>query len=105
MSGNGDHRPRRGLRPIPRLDTDEAAERFVTQADLTRYDLSGFRRVHFEFAPKNARITVRLPEALLEEIRREASARGLPYQRFLRDLLERGLEAVHRERLERRADG
>ena len=31
------------LKPMPALLTDEEAERFVETADLSEYDLSGFR--------------------------------------------------------------
>lgn len=98
MSGNSrGGRRRRDLAPIPPLASDAEAERFAQEADLTRYDLSGFRRVSFEFAPKDARITLRLPAALLQEIRREAEARGMRYQRLIRELLERGLEASRQQ--------
>ena len=34
---------------LPILTSDEAAERFVAEADLTQYDLSGFVPSRFEF--------------------------------------------------------
>ena len=37
-------------KPIPNFETDEAAEAFVAEADLTEYDLSDMKRVHFVFA-------------------------------------------------------
>ncbi len=40
-------------KPLPRLETDEEAEKFVAEADLTDYDLSGLRMVQFEFEPKS----------------------------------------------------
>ncbi len=39
-------------KPLPKLRTDDEAERFVAEADLTEYDLSGLRMVQFEFEPK-----------------------------------------------------
>ena len=36
------------LKQIPTFKSDEAAERFVENADLSEYDLSGFRPMHFE---------------------------------------------------------
>jgi hypothetical protein len=39
-------------KPLPRLESDEEAERFVAEADLTDYDLSGLRMVQFESSPK-----------------------------------------------------
>ena len=40
------------LKKIPRLLSDEQAEHFLETADLSEYDLSGFKRVHFEFSGK-----------------------------------------------------
>ena len=37
---------------IPTFQTDEEAEKFVDTADLSEYDFSGFKIVHFEFKPK-----------------------------------------------------
>ena len=34
---------------LPVLMTDEDAERFIETADLSEYDLSGFRPMRFEF--------------------------------------------------------
>jgi predicted DNA binding CopG/RHH family protein len=48
----------------PPIKTDEAAERFIDQADLTRFDLSRFRSINFEFEKKTARVNMRLPEPL-----------------------------------------
>ncbi len=79
------------LKKLPILLTDEDAERFVDEADLSEYDLSGFKRTSFELVKKDARVNMRLPQPLLEKIKRRANAEGIPYQRFMRDLMERGL--------------
>jgi len=63
----------------------------VDRADLTRYDLSGMHPVRFEFAPKSARLNMRLPEDLLTAVKDAAAESGVPYQRFIRQLLERAL--------------
>lgn len=76
---------------LPRLTTDEEAERFVDEADLSAYDLSGFKPVRFEFEKKSARINMRLPEPLLDAVKAKALARGIPYQRFIREAIERAL--------------
>lgn len=75
-------------KPLPHLETDEAAERFVDQADLTEYDLSEMKPTRFEFENKSARVTMRLPEPLLETVKAQAEARGMPYQRLIRQALE-----------------
>jgi predicted DNA binding CopG/RHH family protein len=76
---------------LPRLATDEEAERFVDEADLSEYDLSGFKPVRFEFEKKSARINMRLPEPMLDAVKAKALARGIPYQRFIREAIERAL--------------
>ncbi|MBP6105639.1 MAG: hypothetical protein KBB53_11375 [Steroidobacteraceae bacterium] len=63
----------------------------VADGDLTRYDLAGLKPVRFEFAPKSARLNMRLPEDLLMAVKEAAVESGVPYQRFIRQLLERAL--------------
>ncbi|MEK7246671.1 MAG: CopG family antitoxin, partial [Pseudomonadota bacterium] len=75
----------------PRLKSDRAAEKCVAAADLSGYDLSDFRRVRFEFQPKAERINMRIPASLLKAVRAAAARRGIPYQRFIREVLERAL--------------
>ena len=82
------------MKKIPTFKSDEEAERFVATADLTEYDLSHFKPVRFEFEKKAARVNMRLPETLLKAVKERAEARGIPYQRFIREALE---QAVMRE--------
>ena len=79
----------RNLKPFPRFDTDEEAERFVETADLSEYDFSGFKPVRFEFEPKAAQINMRVPQSLLDALKERARHRGIPYTRFIRELMER----------------
>lgn len=76
---------------IPALSTDDEAERFVEGADLTGYDLSGFTAARFEFDRKTARVNMRLPERLLDAVKDRAKTRGIPYQRLIREVLERAM--------------
>jgi len=76
---------------IPTFKTDKAAEAFVDTADLTEYDLSGGKLVRFEFEKKAARVNMRLPETLLDAVKESAKARGIPYQRFIREALEHAI--------------
>lgn len=85
-------RSRKTLRPLPRLKSDEEAERFVDTADLTDYDLSGFKPTHFEFERKTAQVNLRMPEGLLKAVKERARKRGIPYQRFIRETLEQALQ-------------
>jgi len=76
---------------LPSLQSDTAAERFVADADLAEFDLSQFRPVRFEFEKKEARINMRLPASLLDAVKMKAAERGIPYQRLIRETLEKEL--------------
>jgi predicted DNA binding CopG/RHH family protein len=73
---------------IPHFTTDEEAENFLETADLSEYDLSGFKPMRFELRRKDARINMRIPEQLLTAIKAKAAALDIPYQRFIRQSLE-----------------
>jgi predicted DNA binding CopG/RHH family protein len=73
---------------MPSLPNDEAAEAFVADADLTEYDLSGFKPMRFEIEPKSATLNMRLPAPLLAALKAKAKAKGVPYTRYVRMLLE-----------------
>ena len=49
-------------KPMPSLRNDADAQRFVGTADLSVYDLSGFKPMNFEFEPKAAALNMRLPD-------------------------------------------
>ena len=85
---------RNNLKAFPVHDTDQEAERFTDTADLSEYDFSGFKPVRFEFQKKEARVNMRLPQSQLDTLKREAEKRGIPYQRFMRELLERGMQSL-----------
>ena len=76
---------------FPSFHSDEEAKRFVETADLTEYDLSQFRPVRFELEKKAARVNMRLPQALLNAVKERARARGMLYQRFIREALEQAV--------------
>lgn len=75
-------------KPMPSLKSDAAAEQFVANADLTQYDLSGFKPRHFEIEPKSAALSMRLPVSLLNALKAKAKKKGIPYTRYIRMLLE-----------------
>ena len=74
--------------PMPSLKSDADAEQFVATADLSKFDLSGFKPMRFEFAPKAAALNMRLPQNLLDAVKLKAKARGIPYTHYVRLLLE-----------------
>jgi len=81
----------------PVLRTDEEAERFVEEADLSEYDFSKLVPMHFEFAKKDERVNMRLPGELLAAVKAKAKTRGLPYQRFIREALEHAVQGDPRK--------
>ena len=72
---------------VPKLTTDAEAEAFLDQ-DLSDLDFSQFKPTRFEFGRKDARVNMRLPQPLLEAVKTRALARGVPYQRYIREALE-----------------
>ena len=80
-------------KPLPLISSDEEAEDVVGSADLTGYDLSALTPTRFEFGSKDARVNMRLPAQLLEQVKAIAASKGMPYQRFIRQALE---QALHR---------
>ena len=73
---------------VPKMTTDDQAEDFLAQ-DLSGLDFSQFNRISWETDPKSARVNMRLPEPLLSALKAKAAARGIPYQRLIREVLER----------------
>lgn len=76
------------------LRSDVDAERFVDSADLSTYDLTGFKPMRFEFEPKAAALNMRLPQNLLDALKSKAKAKGVPYTRYVRLLLENDVAGV-----------
>ena len=76
---------------LPRLNSDEEAEKFVAEADLTEYDLSEGQPMQFEFENKSTQVNMRMPERLVKAVKAAAATRGIPYQRYIREVLEKSL--------------
>jgi predicted DNA binding CopG/RHH family protein len=81
----------KSLKKLPVLLTDEDAERFVDESDLTEYDLSGFKPMRFEFAKKEARLELRLPSDQLIALKAAAQKMGIPHTRLVRQFITEGL--------------
>ena len=76
------------LKPMSSLRSDDEAEKFVSMADLSQYDLSEFKPMHFEIEAKSAALNMRLPASLLDAVKVKAKSKGIPYTRYVRMLLE-----------------
>ena len=74
----------------------EDAERFVSEADLSEYDLSSFKPLSsFAFAKKkDARLEMRIAQTELDALREEAEKRGIPPSRLARIFIEQGLRQL-----------
>ena len=59
--------------------------------DLSDLDFSQFKRHHFEFEQKEAQVNMRVPQPLLDAVKDRAKARGIPYTRYIRMLMERDI--------------
>lgn len=77
-------------RKVPHFKTDEEAEAFLEQ-DLSDLDFSQFKPVHFEILPKQKSVNLRMSEGLFDAVRENAKREGVPYQRYIRHVLERAV--------------
>lgn len=77
-------------RSVPTMTTDEEAEAFLDQ-DLSDLDFAAFTPLTWEAEPKTARVNMRLPEALMAAVKARAAERGIPYQRLIREAIERAV--------------
>lgn len=77
-------------RSVPTLTTDDAAEAFLDQ-DLSDLDLTQFKPLDWERQPKTARITMRVPQGLVDALKARAAERGVPYQRLIREAIEKAV--------------
>lgn len=75
-------------RRIPEMTTDKEAEAFLDQ-DLSDLDMARFQPVNWEMQSKSARITMRVPQGLVDALKAKAEARGVPYQRLIREAIEK----------------
>ena len=78
------------MKRVPELKTDAEAEAFLEQ-DLSNLDFKQFKPMRFEIAKKEAALHMRLPAVLLDAVRAKAKAKGIPYSRYVRMVLEADL--------------
>lgn len=76
---------------FPAFKSDKEAEDFVATADLSAYDFSDMKPMRFELRRKDTSISLRLPEQLLNAVRSRAAHEDMPYQRYIRMVLEQAL--------------
>jgi Uncharacterized protein conserved in bacteria len=76
----------KNIKPLPRFSSDAEAEDFVANSDL-----SGGQRSGYEFKTKDTTISMRVSRDLLDAIKARAAVDGMPYQRFIRQALEKAI--------------
>ena len=75
---------------VPHMTTDAEAEEFLDQY-LSGLDFTQFKPFDFERHLKTARVNMRLPQRLLDAIKAKAAERGIPYQRLIREAIEKAV--------------
>ena len=77
------------LKPMPRFENEAQEQEFWSAHDSTDYvDWSRATRVTFGWLkPSTQTISIRLPEALLEDLKLLANKRDVPYQSLLKIFL------------------
>jgi predicted DNA binding CopG/RHH family protein len=77
------------LKPIPRFENEAQEQEFWAAHDSTDYvDWSRATRVTIgRLKPSTQTISIRLPEALLEDLKLLANKRDVPYQSLLKIFL------------------
>ena len=90
--------PQKKKKKIPKFKNEESERAFWATADSSKYiDWGKGKRVTLgNLKPSTKTISLRLPEALLEELRLLANRRDVPYQSLLKMFLaERIEEELH----------
>lgn len=92
------------LKPVPAFRSHEEAGEFWMTHDTTEYlDWTQARRVSFpNLHPSTATISLRLPQALLDDLRTLANQRDVPYQSLLKVFLAERVAKEHGARPVRR---
>jgi predicted DNA binding CopG/RHH family protein len=80
---------RKPLKPIPKFETEAQEQEFWSTHDSTDYvDWSKAQRITFgRLKTSTQTISIRLPEALLEDLKLLANKRDVPYQSLLKIFL------------------
>ncbi|MBO0663266.1 BrnA antitoxin family protein [Jiella sp. MQZ9-1] len=80
------------LKPLPPLHSDEDAERFIEEADLTECDPAQFKPMTFRRLGQADRMTFELSPDLVRKLSAKAKQDGVAEGDILRRLLEDHLE-------------
>jgi len=80
---------------LPKMTTDKDAENLL-EHDLSEYlepevFQENFTPISFEFLPKDTTLNLRISTELLNTIKEFAQKRGIGYQKFVRQVLEKAV--------------
>lgn len=89
---------RKSLKKIPLFKNENAERKFWDTHDSIGYvDWSKAKRVKFpNLKPSTETISLRLPQMMLEEIKVMAQKRDVPYQSFIKIMLDRTIREESR---------
>ncbi len=74
---------------FPKIRSDKHAEELL-ESDMSEFlSKKNFKKVSFEFLPKDKKVNLRFSDSLLVAIKKEAKKLSIPYQKFIRQILER----------------
>lgn len=78
-------------KPIPAFASEAEEVRFWNTVDSTAY-FSGKGGVHLKLPTRTTTISLRLPNRLLERLKRLATLKDVPYQSLLKILLDEKIQ-------------
>lgn len=86
------------MKKLPKMTTDQEAEELL-EKDLSELlepstFKSNFSPLSFEFAPKDTMVSIRLSKELLDAIKMASNKRGIGYQKFIRESIERAVREL-----------
>ena len=85
----------KSTKPIPTFNNEDEERVFWENHDTTEYfDMSKVKTVRFPNLKKTTKsISIRLPVDMLDELKVRANSIDVPYQSFIKMLLEEGLKS------------
>ena len=78
-------------KPIPLFKTDQQIAAFVETADLSEYDLLGFRPVHFRIATDFEDLTLHIPVQTWKKIQDKSEALHVSKETLISQWIDAGL--------------
>lgn len=92
----------RKLKKLPRFKTEDEEREFWASHDSADYfDWSQAKRVRFpNLKPSTQTISIRLPQHMLEDLKVLANKHDVPYQSFIKLMLNEKLEEKKRKPLQ-----